>query len=86
MYLFQGSYGRLGLGTSENQSTLVSVGTFPENTVVRKITSSKGSDGHSLAVTADGQVLSWGDGELKIDLELVFNTKINSIVFTRVGT
>ncbi len=61
--LLQGSYGRLGLGNSENQPNLRSVGTFSANTVIRKIVSSKGSDGHSMAITADGQVLSWGDGE-----------------------
>ena len=27
------------------------------------MSSSKGSDGHTLAVTVDGQVYSWGDGE-----------------------
>ncbi|XP_064390094.1 probable E3 ubiquitin-protein ligase HERC1 isoform X2 [Halichondria panicea] len=58
----KGSYGRLGLGNSENQPNLRSVGTFSANTVIRKIVSSKGSDGHSMAITADGQVLSWGDG------------------------
>ena len=28
------------------------------------MSSSKGSDGHTLAVTVDGQVYSWGDGEM----------------------
>ena len=59
----QGSYGRLGLGNSENQPNLRSVGTFPDHPLIRNIVSSKGSDGHSLAITADGQALSWGDGE-----------------------
>ena len=27
------------------------------------VSSSKGSDGHTLAVTVDGQLFSWGDGE-----------------------
>ncbi len=39
------------------------MGTFPDHPLIRNIVSSKGSDGHSLAITADGQALSWGDGE-----------------------
>ena len=30
---------------------------------VRKIVSSKGSDGHSLAIGKNGEVWSWGDGD-----------------------
>lgn len=30
---------------------------------MRKVSSSKGSDGHTLAVTAEGEVFSWGDGD-----------------------
>lgn len=60
----QGSYGRLGLGNSEPQATLQMVDTFPPGIEVRNIASSKGSDGHSMAVTAKGQIYSWGDGEL----------------------
>jgi E3 ubiquitin-protein ligase HERC1 len=29
---------------------------------VKKVSSSKGSDGHTLALTDDGKVFSWGDG------------------------
>lgn len=30
---------------------------------VKKLSSSKGSDGHTLALTDDGLVYSWGDGD-----------------------
>ena len=62
LYTFQGSCGRLGLGSSDTQPTLKVVDTFPFGMVVRAISSSKGSDGHSLALTAEGRVYSWGDG------------------------
>ncbi|CAG9773088.1 unnamed protein product [Ceutorhynchus assimilis] len=56
----KGSYGRLGLGESSNQ-------TLPKrillDSIVRKLSSSKGSDGHTLALTENGQVYSWGDGD-----------------------
>lgn len=56
----KGSYGRLGLGDSDDQQTLKRV-VFDSR--IKKISSSKGSDGHSLALSEDGQVYSWGDGE-----------------------
>lgn len=56
----KGSYGRLGLGDSATQSLPKRV-SF--DGVVKKISSSKGSDGHTLAVTEDGRVFSWGDGQ-----------------------
>ncbi|CAG9853588.1 unnamed protein product [Phyllotreta striolata] len=56
----KGSYGRLGLGESSNQS-------LPKrillDAVVKKLSSSKGSDGHTLALMENGQVYSWGDGD-----------------------
>ena len=59
----QGSYGRLGLGNSDNQPTLKEVTDFPQGTVVRKLASSRGSDGHTIAVDTTGHCYSWGDGE-----------------------
>ncbi|XP_049838129.1 LOW QUALITY PROTEIN: probable E3 ubiquitin-protein ligase HERC1 [Schistocerca gregaria] len=56
----KGSYGRLGLGDSNNQCTPKRVAI---DGIVRKVSSSKGSDGHSLALTDDGKVYSWGDGD-----------------------
>ena len=55
-----GSYGRLGLGDSTNQSIPRRLGI---STPVKSVSSSKGSDGHTLALTEDGQVFSWGDGD-----------------------
>ncbi|XP_063233987.1 probable E3 ubiquitin-protein ligase HERC1 isoform X2 [Bacillus rossius redtenbacheri] len=56
----KGSYGRLGLGDSNNQAQPKRV---PVSGVVKKVSSSKGSDGHTLALTAEGKVYSWGDGD-----------------------
>ncbi|XP_034385564.1 probable E3 ubiquitin-protein ligase HERC1 isoform X2 [Cyclopterus lumpus] len=58
----KGSYGRLGLGDSNNQSTLKKL-TFEPHRAVKKVSSSKGSDGHTLAFTTEGEVFSWGDGD-----------------------
>lgn len=57
----KGSYGRLGLGDSNNCS--VPKKPLFEKKYVKKISSSKGSDGHSLALTTTGEVYSWGDGD-----------------------
>ena len=57
----KGSYGRLGLGDSNNQSQPKKL-TFDSRHAIKKLSSSKGSDGHTLAVTVDGQVFRWGDG------------------------
>ncbi|XP_013415675.1 probable E3 ubiquitin-protein ligase HERC1 [Lingula anatina] len=57
----KGSYGRLGLGDSNNQSTPKKVNY--EGKKIKRVSSSKGSDGHTLALTADGEVYSWGDGD-----------------------
>ena len=59
----KGSYGRLGLGDSTNQ--LCPKG-LPISTPVKSLTSSRGSDGHTLALTEDGHVYSWGDGKLHL--------------------
>ncbi|XP_076880016.1 putative E3 ubiquitin-protein ligase HERC1 isoform X2 [Brachyhypopomus gauderio] len=58
----KGSYGRLGLGDSNNQSTLKKL-TFEPHRAIKKVSSSKGSDGHTLAFTNEGEVFSWGDGD-----------------------
>ncbi|KAL5481420.1 hypothetical protein EMCRGX_G021569 [Ephydatia muelleri] len=58
----KGSYGRLGLGSSDSEPTLKAINTFPPGMVIRKVASSRGSDGHSLAITGQGKVYSWGDG------------------------
>ncbi|KAM6984699.1 putative E3 ubiquitin-protein ligase HERC1 [Aplochiton taeniatus] len=58
----KGSYGRLGLGDSNNQSMPKKLVLEPPRNM-KKVSSSKGSDGHTLAVTAEGEVFSWGDGD-----------------------
>jgi len=58
----KGSYGRLGLGDSTNQPVPKKL-TFPVERVIKTISSSKGSDGHTMALTTSGEVFSWGDGE-----------------------
>ena len=61
----KGSYGRLGLGTSSSQPVPCRL-TFDQCRTFRRVSSSKGSDGHTLALTVDGQVYSWGDGKPKL--------------------
>ncbi|CAH1796720.1 unnamed protein product [Owenia fusiformis] len=58
----KGSYGRLGLGDSNNQ-TLPKKINFGINAPIKKLSSSKGSDGHTLALTTEGEIYSWGDGD-----------------------
>jgi E3 ubiquitin-protein ligase HERC1 len=58
----KGCYGRLGLGDSSNQSIPKQLPVSME-TKFKMVSSSKGSDGHTLALTADGRVFSWGDGD-----------------------
>lgn len=58
----RGSYGRLGLGDSINQSQPKRINI---DGVVKKLSSSKGSDGHTLALTENGKLYSWGDGNIK---------------------
>jgi len=40
------------------------------------VSSSKGSDGHTLAVTVDGQLFSWGDGEFIFSLISLTNINL----------
>ncbi|KAL3277276.1 hypothetical protein HHI36_012626 [Cryptolaemus montrouzieri] len=56
----KGSYGRLGLGESSNQSSPKRI---LLDSTVKRLSSSKGSDGHTLALTENGEVYSWGDGD-----------------------
>ena len=56
----KGNYGRLGLGDSTNHSIPRRLSI---SNPVMNISSSKGSDGHTLALTEDGHVYSWGDGD-----------------------
>ena len=65
----KGTYGRLGLGDSSNHPTPKTLA-FDARFAVKKISSSKGSDGHTLALTVDGQVFSWGDGRLTLALHI----------------
>ena len=56
----QGTYGRLGLGDSNNQQYLKHINTCDRPII--QVSSSKGSDGHTLALSKDGKIYSWGDG------------------------
>ncbi|XP_041374032.1 probable E3 ubiquitin-protein ligase HERC1 isoform X2 [Gigantopelta aegis] len=58
----KGSYGRLGLGDSNNQALPKKI-VFDPNHKMKKISSSKGSDGHTLALSTEGEIFSWGDGD-----------------------
>ncbi|XP_069137757.1 probable E3 ubiquitin-protein ligase HERC1 isoform X1 [Argopecten irradians] len=58
----KGSYGRLGLGDSNNQTTPKKLN-FEPSRKIKKVSSSKGSDGHTLALSTDGEIFSWGDGD-----------------------
>ena len=58
----KGSYGRLGLGDSSNQTSPKRLSFALNKVIIQKMSSSKGSDGHTLALTSDGEVYSWGDG------------------------
>ncbi|KAG8303906.1 putative E3 ubiquitin-protein ligase herc1, partial [Homalodisca vitripennis] len=56
----KGSYGRLGLGDSNNQPKPKRLEVSEK---MKRLSSSKGSDGHTLALTEEGSVYSWGDGD-----------------------
>ena len=58
----KGSNGRLGLGDSDNRSTLTRITTFPEGVKIFQISQAKSGDGHCLAITNSGEVYSWGEG------------------------
>ncbi|KAK3097022.1 hypothetical protein FSP39_005665 [Pinctada imbricata] len=58
----KGSYGRLGLGDSNNHAVPKKLA-FEPKCSIKKISSSKGSDGHTLALSVNGDIYSWGDGD-----------------------
>lgn len=52
------------MGDSNTQHRLKSIPLFLSNSIViRTVSSSKGSDGHTLAISDCGRVYSWGDGD-----------------------
>ncbi|CAH0405793.1 unnamed protein product [Chilo suppressalis] len=57
----EGTNGRLGLGHSNNVST-PRVNTYLAHALVRRVAVHSGGK-HALALTADGKVYSWGEGE-----------------------
>ena len=57
-----GTSGRLGIGNSEDYDSLMPIALLKGFTIVQ-ISSSKGGNGHTLALAASGEVFSWGDGE-----------------------
>ncbi|CAL8069477.1 unnamed protein product [Orchesella dallaii] len=58
----KGCYGRLGLGDSSNQPIPKQL-PISSDVKFKCVSSSKGSDGHTLALTHDGLIWSWGDGD-----------------------
>eukprot|EP01095_Lingulamoeba_sp_RSL-Kostka_P014250 TRINITY_DN6161_c0_g2_i1.p1 TRINITY_DN6161_c0_g2~~TRINITY_DN6161_c0_g2_i1.p1 ORF type:complete len:213 (-),score=64.25 TRINITY_DN6161_c0_g2_i1:88-726(-) len=58
----KGDYGRLGIGGSEKTPKLTHLSTLADIKIV-KVTSSKGSYGHSLAMDTENRIYSWGDGD-----------------------
>ena len=51
------------MGDSLNQPRLKRT-LLPTSKIVCQVSSSKGSDGHTLALTTNGEVFSWGDGKI----------------------
>ena len=58
----EGSYGRLGHGNSDDLTTPTLISAL-QGFIVSQISSSVGSDGHSLAITESGELFTWGDGD-----------------------
>ena len=58
----EGTFGRLGLGSSDDVYQMTNV-TGLQGYIIRYINTSKGGDGHTLAISDSGEVLSWGDGD-----------------------
>uniref|UniRef100_A0A8D8RZ78 HECT-type E3 ubiquitin transferase n=1 Tax=Cacopsylla melanoneura TaxID=428564 RepID=A0A8D8RZ78_9HEMI len=58
----EGSYGRLGQGHSDDLHT-PSIISALLGFIIIKVSTSCGSDGHSLGLAESGEVFSWGDGD-----------------------
>src|SRR3990167_5012302 len=58
----KGEYGRLGIGSSESKNQLTLIHTFKSHTI-RKISVSRSSYGHGLAIDENNEIWSWGDGD-----------------------
>ena len=58
----EGSYGRLGQGNSDDLYQLTPISGL-QGYIITDISTSVGSDGHSMAVAESGEVFSWGDGD-----------------------
>lgn len=67
----KGSYGRLGLGDSNNQSMPKKLVLEPHRNM-KKVSSSKGSDGHTLAITVEGEVMSTNTSAAQIIVQFTF--------------
>ncbi|XP_071743775.1 uncharacterized protein [Lepeophtheirus salmonis] len=59
----EGSYGKLGLGNSDDYFSLTPVSALRGFVITQVATSTQGGCGHTLALTQSGEVFSWGDGE-----------------------
>jgi len=58
----EGSYGRLGHGTSDDESSLTDISELQGYTIVQ-VATSLGGDGHCIAISDTGEAFSWGDGD-----------------------
>nr|XP_026694983.1 probable E3 ubiquitin-protein ligase HERC1 isoform X2 [Ciona intestinalis] len=58
----EGSYGRLGQGNSDDSNRLTHISAL-QGFIVKQLATSTGSDGHAIALTENGEVFSWGDGD-----------------------
>ena len=58
----KGDYMRLGLGSSDNSTSLKLLRSL-QAIRIEKVAASIGSYGHALAIDSQGQLWSWGDGD-----------------------
>lgn len=73
----RGNYGRLGHGKSTDCSVPTAVSTLSEQKVVKVACGS--GDSHTLCITDQGQVYSWGDGDYGKLGMVYFNLKMYNI-------